>query len=479
MTPILTPWRRTIPVLTRRLVSLALVLATLSAFVAVGGAAALRLTGRQIAVVLSGSMTPQFVAGDAVIVKPAPKPSELRVGEIVTFHGPGEARLTTHRIHALIHRPDGLYIQTKGDANRTPDPNFTPAANVVGVAGTVIPNAGRFVLLYTDPLWRLITLGIPLLIVLLYHTTLAVRELWPTRQESAGDDGAWQGQVTAATPRRIPGLTPAPKPVALARARRRAITLALTVAAVLGVSAGTTGAVFADSTTTTASFTTAASFCGGATAYDAAVNADSPDYYWPHGSVAADARATYTGVYTLGQVGAWSCSPATRFGATGALSANAKSSVKKKFTMETWFKSSTTLAGQIIGEGNKTASQGNSTNRDRVLYVDSSGHAAYRINTSTALTSPSSIVDGQWHYLAVTYSKQMTTLYVDGQPVASVKPQSIGHLSGYWRVGNDSVTGLPGVTGPSGLTATLDNTAIYLSTLTAAQITSHYTAAGR
>ncbi len=554
--------------LARGLVTALLVVATVSALLAVGGAAALRLTGRQVAVVLSGSMTPQFVAGDVVIVRPAPKPEDLRVGEIVTFHAPGEEQLTTHRIHAIIDRPEGRFIQTKGDANDVPDANYTPAANVVGIAGTVIPGAGRWVLLYTDVYWRLLTLGLPLLLVIGYHASVAIRVLLRGRTGASAeagettettetiaiavpdlaeleellelepavvtasdapadaedhddhddqDDDDHDDDVDGGTPEVVPArpsadrpprsLRPArphpaghpvrrpvrhnpghpdgqhlarhaaPRPVREPRPRARLSTIAVSAAAVLGLSVGLTGALFTSSTATAASFSTAKKMCG-TTDYVAAVLADNPTIRWPHGSTTADSSGSYSGSVTMPLGGAMTCSDATRFNATGALTQKSRTTEDSTFTIETWFRSSSTAPAQIVGFGERPASQ-NSTNRDRVLYVDSTGHAAFPYFFGWAsLTSSTNIVDGAWHYVAVTYDGgNDLSIYVDGRREAStIWAFGLGTLRGYWRAGTDDVSGLSGG-GTGGLTADLSETAIYPTALSAARISAHYTAA--
>ncbi len=257
---------------------------------------------------------------------------------------------------------------------------------------------------------------------------------------------------------------------------RRVSTVALTAATSLALTVGITGAVYSASATTHASFSTG-QYCDSNT-YDAAVAANHPDLYWPHGSASADSTGSYSGSVAMPVDGGMTCSQATTFKGTGALTQKSATTAGTTFTVETWFRSSSTQAAQIVGYGNSTS--GNSTNRERVLYVDSTGHAAFPVFWGwAALTSPSSIVDGQWHYLALTYKNRAVTLYVDGHAVASTSMAfSLGTDTGYWRAGTDTVAGMPGVTSSGGLTATLDNTAVYPTVLTSPQISAHWTAAG-
>lgn len=88
--------------------------------------------------VRTGSMSSTFVPGDAVI--DAPVSGKLRVGDVITFHSQGVdgTALTTHRIHGF----KGSAIQTKGDANGTPDISPVPRGNVVGKVISGIPRGG-------------------------------------------------------------------------------------------------------------------------------------------------------------------------------------------------------------------------------------------------------------------------------------------------------------------------------------------------
>jgi signal peptidase len=73
-------------------------------------------------VIDTGSMRPTLNPGDIAIVMPEPI-GDLRRGQIVAFHPPGERRLTvTHRVFSLSRTRDAVVIRTKGDANNDVDP---------------------------------------------------------------------------------------------------------------------------------------------------------------------------------------------------------------------------------------------------------------------------------------------------------------------------------------------------------------------
>jgi len=92
-------------------------------------------------IVLSGSMTPLMLPGDMIIEKSV-DPSELKVGDVIAFHPPGnKSYFVTHRIISLEEGKKRMF-QTKGDANNAQDDFKVPASNVVGKLIFVIPFVG-------------------------------------------------------------------------------------------------------------------------------------------------------------------------------------------------------------------------------------------------------------------------------------------------------------------------------------------------
>jgi signal peptidase I len=82
-----------------------------------------RILGYQTSTMLTGSMSPLINPGDVVVTVPTPV-SEIRVGDIITYHIPVEDnRVETHRITKITTNANGTTaINTKGDANNGADP---------------------------------------------------------------------------------------------------------------------------------------------------------------------------------------------------------------------------------------------------------------------------------------------------------------------------------------------------------------------
>ena len=75
------------------------------------------LFGYRSLTVLSGSMEPTLHVGDVVVVDQV-SPTQVRVGDIVTFRDPADpARLITHRVREIHVSGSDVDFVTKGDAN--------------------------------------------------------------------------------------------------------------------------------------------------------------------------------------------------------------------------------------------------------------------------------------------------------------------------------------------------------------------------
>jgi signal peptidase len=97
--------------------------------------------GYRMYVIHTGSMMPTYNPGDVVIDKPV-KISALHRGEAITFlHSAYSNDLVTHRIVGI----KGGLINTKGDANKTPDAWHIRTNQVKGAVATHVPDLGYVV----------------------------------------------------------------------------------------------------------------------------------------------------------------------------------------------------------------------------------------------------------------------------------------------------------------------------------------------
>lgn len=88
--------------------------------------------------IVSGSMAPDILPGDVVVVDP--RGVELVPGAVVTFADPSHPdRVLTHRL--VGRNPDGTW-RTRGDANTTADHGALPPSAVLGRPRLLVPWVG-------------------------------------------------------------------------------------------------------------------------------------------------------------------------------------------------------------------------------------------------------------------------------------------------------------------------------------------------
>ncbi|MBN9609083.1 MAG: hypothetical protein BGO26_14220 [Actinobacteria bacterium 69-20] len=87
-------------------------------------------------IIMTGSMQPSLRPGDVTLTAPLGD-TRLHPGMVVSFHEPGRPeRILMHRIVAVD--PDGT-IQTRGDANPTPDSSPVPVDQITGLGRLRVP----------------------------------------------------------------------------------------------------------------------------------------------------------------------------------------------------------------------------------------------------------------------------------------------------------------------------------------------------
>lgn len=144
----------------RRLLDLALVLLVVSVLGLVLAVNVAPRLGYEFVVIRGGSMEPTIHLGAMTVVSQA-QPADLHVGDVVTMKETNGV-LVSHRITRLVQMPDGLYLETKGDANATVDPVLAPVADVTGRVNFSIPGLGYLIYLLTLPIGVFSVLGLAL-----------------------------------------------------------------------------------------------------------------------------------------------------------------------------------------------------------------------------------------------------------------------------------------------------------------------------
>ncbi|RKT78480.1 PKD repeat protein [Terracoccus luteus] len=183
-----------------------------------------------------------------------------------------------------------------------------------------------------------------------------------------------------------------------------------------------------------------------------------------------------TGGFTRGADGAVPGNAATTFNGTdGTAGTQTPIPGPNVFSVEAWFKTTSTTGGKIIGFGDQKA--GLSNNYDRHAYMDPQGRVTFGVyngNTVT-VTTPNALNDGQWHQVVGTMEATGVTLYVDGKRIGrNTGASSAQPYDGYWRVGGDRQWN-----GSEWFNGSIDDAAVYPNVLTLQQVQDHFQKSGR
>ena len=232
---------------------------------------------------------------------------------------------------------------------------------------------------------------------------------------------------------------------------------------------------------------------GVVTTYNESVLDSEPTHYWPLGESSGRTAFDWAGVNDLAlsqnasrgssghvQVGGESSS-ATTFTGSNSFGASATSEpAADVFSVEAWFRTTSTSGGKIAGFGN--SSTGNSSSYDRHLYLNGSGRVTFGVypGETKTLSSDPGLNDGEWHYVVGTLGPDGMDLYVDGERVGQDTQTSSGQdYKGYWRVGGDQLSGWPNTGSSNYLAGQIADVAVYDKALSLGQVDSHWVASGR
>jgi Concanavalin A-like lectin/glucanases superfamily len=229
-----------------------------------------------------------------------------------------------------------------------------------------------------------------------------------------------------------------------------------------------------------------------------------PSFFWrlnqTSGKVATDSspnhfNGTYKAGATQGVAGPVpdiTGSTATQFnGTTGLVTAANSVTSPAVFSIEAWFKTTTTAGGRIIGFGNHQGPRLSSV-YDRQIYMMNDGQLVFGVHAGQvdAIETPNVYNDGKWHYVVATLATSGDTdtmaLYVDGQLIGTEAIGVPSTYTGYWRVGGDDLSGWSldplinsqHLTEPNSyyFSGTIGDVAVYPFAMSASQVAAHFQA---
>ncbi|WP_405680420.1 DNRLRE domain-containing protein [Streptomyces sp. NBC_00868] len=151
-----------------------------------------------------------------------------------------------------------------------------------------------------------------------------------------------------------------------------------------------------------------------------------------------------------------------------------RQTVGSTYTIETWFKTNTTRGGKLFGFGNNQSRGSNQY--DKHIYMTNDGRLVYGVYTGATRTVTTSAAynDDKWHHVVATQGPGGMTLYVDGAQKGTLNVTTHENFSGYWHAGGDSLGGWPDRPTSEYWAGRLDETAVYPTVLSAAQVQNHY-----
>jgi hypothetical protein len=146
-----------------------------------------------------------------------------------------------------------------------------------------------------------------------------------------------------------------------------------------------------------------------------------------------------------------------------------------QYTIETWFKTTTTSGGKLMGFGNNSTHS--SGNYDKHIYMTDSGRLVFGVYTGATriIATPAAYNDGAWHLAVASQGAGGMRLYVDGvlrafDPTVTTSQD----YPGYWHIGYDNLGGWPSGPSSSYFAGSIDEAAVYPTVLTSSQVANHY-----
>lgn len=139
-------------------------------------------------IVLSGSMSPEFEAGDMILLKTVDA-EDVEKDDIICFFSEGSKETaTTHRVMEVQKDEEGNPVfVTKGDANPTEDIIAVTAEMVRGrYTGLSLPNLGNVAVYLQTPLGMVLCIVCPLGLILIWD---AVRRMLASKKTAKAAQG--------------------------------------------------------------------------------------------------------------------------------------------------------------------------------------------------------------------------------------------------------------------------------------------------
>jgi signal peptidase I len=170
------------------------------------------VAGWRLENVQTDSMTPAIPRGSLAVVAPE-DPRSIEVGHVISFVDRSrERRRVLHRVANVIDRgASGLFFETQGDANTTPDSFLVPFRNVEGRLRWHIPRIGSVAWTLRPPAGLALFVGLPAAVLLLAGRRKALQPSEPSalgaeaeqslqrRESTPGPSASWDAYYVRTT----------------------------------------------------------------------------------------------------------------------------------------------------------------------------------------------------------------------------------------------------------------------------------------
>lgn len=120
--------------------------------------------------IVSPSMTPNLNVYDVILDVKVKKPTDIKVGDIITFVSTSaisKGYTVTHRVIALVETENGIEYKTQGDNNMSPDATTVQFKNVLGKVVLKIPQLGKIQYFLSSAHGWLIIVVIPAILIIM------------------------------------------------------------------------------------------------------------------------------------------------------------------------------------------------------------------------------------------------------------------------------------------------------------------------
>jgi len=171
-------------VLLRRLLYAGFVLALVALAAALAVAATPRLFGYGTLAVHGGSMGDSIPNGSLVFTRWIPD-EDVEIRDVILVREESAASPRIHRVVAIYPEGGQVAVRTRGDANKTPDPNLYVLPDRVATPVRTVPYLGYLVGLVVTPLGWGLLVALPATLLGLF----ALRAIWAPQRRTTAEPG--------------------------------------------------------------------------------------------------------------------------------------------------------------------------------------------------------------------------------------------------------------------------------------------------